>query len=66
MPKYLTAAEVALELRRSPRTVYRWLGEGFFPHAFKVKDGHLIPQADINRLSRKRNGSSRSSEDAED
>ena len=47
MPKFLTVQEVADILRRSTDTIYRWILDGDFPNAKKVKDGYLIPEADV-------------------
>jgi hypothetical protein len=57
-PCMLTVAEAAARLRRSPRTLYRWLAEDehllptkkTFPGARKIKDGWLIPERDLDRL----------------
>lgn len=49
--RFLTVNEVAVMLRRTPRTIYRWLDEGtMFPRARKVKDGWLIPESDVFQL----------------
>jgi len=49
--RFLTVNEVAVMLRRTPRTIYRWLDKGtMFSRARKVKDGWLIPESDVFRL----------------
>lgn len=51
VPHYLLVHEVATILRRSVRTIYRWLDEGTaFPNAKKVRDGYLIPRSDVEAL----------------
>ena len=49
MPRFLTVKEVAGIFRRHPRTIYRWLEEGFI-YARKVKDGWLIPYEEVERI----------------
>ena len=51
MSKYFTVQEVAQVLRRHPRTVYRWLDEGYL-HGKKDRDGWLIPAEEVERLIR--------------
>jgi excisionase family DNA binding protein len=45
----VTVKEAAQLIRRSERTIYRWLEEGFLP-AKKVKDGWLIKPEDLLNL----------------
>ncbi len=52
MPRNLTVQKVSELISRRPRTIYRWLREGMFPRAFKVKDGWFIPLADVKRMMR--------------
>ena len=47
--KYLTVKEVAYILRRSRRTILRWINEGYLK-GNKVKDGYLISEGEICRL----------------
>jgi excisionase family DNA binding protein len=47
MSRNYTVNEVAEYFRRSQKTIWRWIDDGMFPHAFKVKDGYLIPEEDI-------------------
>ena len=53
--QFLTVREVALQVRRSPQTVCRWIREGHLLGTLKVRDGHLIPavvvQAYLRRAS---------------
>lgn len=46
----LTVREAAQAVNRSPDTIYRWIGEGFLQHYFRVRDGYLIPRTEINRI----------------
>jgi len=54
--KYYTVNEVAVVLRKSKWTIWRWIQEGRLK-AKKVKDGYLIPEdvlkeilADIDKI----------------
>ncbi len=49
MPRFYTVKELTKELRRHPRTIYRWLDEGFL-QGKKVKDGWLIPHEEVERI----------------
>jgi excisionase family DNA binding protein len=49
MPNFLTTKEVAQIFRRHPRTIYRWIDEGFL-QAKKVRDGWLITQEEVERI----------------
>lgn len=51
MPRFMTVKEFAQTLRRHPRTIYRWLDEGFL-RGKKVKDGWLIDQEEVERVLR--------------
>ena len=51
MSRYYTVKEVAQILHRHPRTIYRWLDEGYL-HGKKVRDGWLILEAEMERLIR--------------
>lgn len=51
MTKYLTINETAEIFRRHPRTIYRWIEEGFL-HAIKVRDGYLVPYEEVERILR--------------
>lgn len=46
----LTVKEAAAIVRRSPDTIYRWIDEGFLTDYTRVRDGYLIPRAEIDRL----------------
>jgi excisionase family DNA binding protein len=45
-----TVRETATMLSRSRDTIYRWIEEGYIQHYFRVRDGYLIPQSEINRI----------------
>jgi hypothetical protein len=47
--EYYLVREFAEIVRRHPRTIYRWLEEGFIVGT-KVKDGWLITQSELNRI----------------
>jgi len=49
MPRFFTVKEVARIFRRHPRTIYRWLAEGFI-EGKKVKDGWFISEKEIDRV----------------
>ncbi len=50
MSRYMTVREVAELFRRSRKTIYRWIDEGrVFREVVKVKDGILIPEAEVKR-----------------
>lgn len=49
MPYFLTVKEVAGIFRRHPRTIYRWLEEGFISGK-RVKDGWLIERDEVDRV----------------
>ncbi len=50
--KYLTAREVADLFRRDIRTVYRWIREGYISEVYRVRDGFLIPEREVEKLKR--------------
>jgi len=50
--RLLTVQTLAELFSRHPNTIYQWIKEGLFPHAFKVKDGWYVPATDIHRLAR--------------
>jgi excisionase family DNA binding protein len=45
-----TVNEVAEKLKKSRRTIYRWIEEGFLKNLIKVKDGYLIPKSELDRI----------------
>ena len=47
--KFYTVKELAGLVRRTPRTIYRWIAEGFI-RPKKVRDGWLIPEEEIERI----------------
>jgi hypothetical protein len=51
MTHYKRVKDVAEIFHRHPRTVYRWLDEGFIKGR-KVKDGWLIPQEEVEKIIR--------------
>ena len=57
--KFYTVKVVAEMFGRDPETIYRWIKEGIFPQAFKVKDGWFVPDRDIRRLMKQRQESPR-------
>lgn len=53
MAKFFSVNEVADLLKRTPKTIYRWLTEGgmFLPgEVSKVKDGYLIKESAVDRI----------------
>lgn len=44
-----TVKEVADIFRRHPRTIRRWIAEGFI-QAKRVRDGWLIPKTEVDRI----------------
>lgn len=49
--KNYTVQEVAEIFRRTPQTIRRWIDEGKpFKVVFRVKDGYLIPEKEVNRV----------------
>lgn len=50
MPKNYTVKECAQIFKRSEDTIRRWIAEGFFKTAYKIRDGYLIPEEEINRI----------------
>jgi excisionase family DNA binding protein len=53
MSRFYTVRELTVILHRHPRTIYRWLDEGFL-HGKKVRDGWLIPQEELQRIIREK------------
>lgn len=51
MTRFFTVKQVAQTFQRHPRTIYRWLDEGFL-RGKKVRDGWLIPEEEIAKLIR--------------
>lgn len=52
MQKLLTIKMASDLLHRHYNTTARWLSEGAFPNASKVRGGWFIPENDIRRLLR--------------
>jgi predicted site-specific integrase-resolvase len=52
MQKLLTIKMASALLNRSYNTTARWISEGLFPNASKIKNGWFIPEGDIRRLLR--------------
>lgn len=50
--KLWTVREVAHHFRRTERTIYRWINEGFVQNVLQVRDGYLIPDQEIQRLQK--------------
>ena len=49
--KNYTIQEVADTFRRKPKTIRKWIDEGkTFKVLFKVKDGYLIPEKEVERI----------------
>ena len=48
--EWITVGEAANEFNRTPKTIYRWIEEGFLQNVFKVRDGYLIPKEEIDRI----------------
>ncbi len=53
--KMLTVRELAEEVRRTPKTVYRWIQEGVLVNVFRVRDGYLIPRKEAERMKERVN-----------
>jgi excisionase family DNA binding protein len=51
MARYYTVKEVAKIFHRHPRTVYRWLDEGYI-RGKKVRDGWLLPEEEVEKMIR--------------
>ena len=47
---FFTVRQAALEVGRHPKTLYRWIDEGFLENIFRVRDGYLIPKCEIDRI----------------
>ena len=50
MQKLLTIRMASDLLHKHYNTVTRWITEGAFPHAVKVRGGWFIPENDVRRL----------------
>lgn len=48
--KTLTVKEAAKEVKRTKKTIYRWIDEGFLKNIIRVRDGYLIPESEIERI----------------
>ena len=48
--EYYTVNEIALIVKRTPKTIRRWIAEGFIKKVFKVKDGYLIPKNELQNI----------------
>jgi excisionase family DNA binding protein len=48
--KTLTVKEAAKEVKRTEKTIYRWIDEGFLMNIIRVRDGYLIPESEIKRI----------------
>lgn len=48
MPELLTVKELALHFKKAEQTIQRWLRDGLFPHAKKVKGGWYVPRRDLD------------------
>jgi excisionase family DNA binding protein len=46
----LTVKEVSQEVGRKPKTIYRWIEEGYLKNVIKVRDGYLIPKTELERI----------------
>ncbi len=49
MSRYLLVKEVADIMRRHPRTIYRWIEEGYIK-AVKVKGCYRISEEEVRRI----------------
>lgn len=50
MPKLYTVKALSELFDKSQETIYSWIQDGIFPHAFKIKDGWYVPVADIKKI----------------
>ena len=51
MPTFLVPEEVRVIFRKkTTKTIYRWLWEGKFPDARKVRRNWLIPEVDVEKF----------------
>ena len=48
--EWITVGEAANEFNRTPKTIYRWIEEGFLQNVIKVRDGYFIPKEEIDRI----------------
>ena len=52
MRKLLTVNDLAELFQKHENTIYCWITvDQLFPHAFRVRDGWLIPDSDVRRLA---------------
>ena len=51
--KNYTVKEAAEIFRRRPETIREWIKKQTFQVVFKVKDGYLIPEREVNRVLEK-------------
>ena len=47
--QFLTVNEVAALVRRTPRTIYRWIERGLLP-AHRIRSGWLIASESVRKL----------------
>lgn len=47
---YLTLAEAAERMKRSTRTIRRWVAQGELPNALRIKQRILVAPADLDQL----------------
>jgi hypothetical protein len=52
MRQFLTVDDLAALFSKHRNTIYRWIEEGLFPHAFQVKDGWYVPTTDVKQIVR--------------
>jgi hypothetical protein len=50
MKALYTVSMLSATFSRGTDTIYLWLKDGVFPHAFKVKGGWYVPHKDVHRL----------------
>ena len=48
--RMLTVKQMADEINRSPKTIYRWIEEGFLKNVIRIRDGYKIPATEVNRI----------------
>ena len=51
MAHFWHVKDLAEKFERHPRTIYRWLDEGFI-HGKKVRSNWLIPQEEVDKIMR--------------
>lgn len=52
LSELLTVEEAAAFVRRSTRTIRRWVEDGDLPHAVRLKQQIFIPRSDLEALFR--------------